>query len=196
MEEIIDVDDFYAVYEEQIVSTLEKTKTILCELENSRIEHLKYRIKSKSSSIAKLKKLNLEQTADDAMHFLTDIIGIRIVCRFWNDVFQIANDIKAHKKFNVILSKNYIDYPKENGYRSYHIIVEVSGFEGNIPVEIQIRTISQDSWASLEHQLKYKKELTHNQLIQGELKRLADEMTATDLCMQTIKELIDEEELV
>ncbi len=154
------------------------------------IEHIKTRIKSVVSTKAKLEKLGHDKTLENALSYLTDIIGVRIVCRFLSDVYTISNIIESDLNLKHIVSKDYIKHPKENGYRSYHIILEIDVDYMRIPIEIQIRTISQDSWASLEHKMKYKKQISKESMIKSELKRLADEMASSDVCMQTLKELI------
>lgn len=191
MEKIENNMDFFVDYRENLEAIQNKLLSFVEDIAEDKIEHLKYRIKSDDSTKAKLIKRNHEPTAENAIKYLSDIIGVRIVCRFWNDVFDIARAIENNSDFRHIESKNYIDTPKENGYRSYHIILEIEHGGLNLAVEVQIRTISQDSWASLEHKMKYKKEIENQNLIKMELKRLADEMASTDICMQTIKELIE-----
>ncbi len=153
-------------------------------------EHFKARIKSAESVKSKLEKLGFDKTLENAVSNLTDIIGVRVICRFLEDVYLVADIIEKQSEFKHIISKDYIKYPKDNGYRSYHIILEKDIDGIHIPIEIQIRTISQDSWASLEHKLKYKKQISNSYMIKSELKRLADEMASADVCMQTLKELI------
>ncbi len=186
-------EEFYGMYYAILKETEEDMVTWLHETVDGEIEHIKSRIKSVDSTKNKLKRMNYEPNLVNACSVLTDIIGIRIVCRFWDDIYKLANLIENNEVFTHKISKDYITSPKENGYRSYHIILE-RNFKGVIiPVEIQIRTISQDSWASLEHKLKYKQDIKNEKLVKKELKRLADEMVSVDLCMQAIKELIEEE---
>ena len=123
---------------------------------------------------------------------------MRIICNYIDDVYEVANMLKNFRDLKVIREKDYIKNPKPNGYRSYHIIFELSlEIEGEIKpvfVEIQIRTIAMEFWASLEHEMKYKKNVKDQQLIVEELKRCADEIATIDLNMQTIKKMIDLEE--
>ncbi len=123
---------------------------------------------------------------------------MRIICNYIDDVYEVANMLKNFRDLKVIREKDYIKNPKPNGYRSYHIIFELSlEIEGEIKpvfVEIQIRTIAMEFWASLEHEMKYKKNIKDQQLIVEELKRCADEIATIDLNMQTIKKMIDLEE--
>jgi len=159
-------------------------------------EHIKSRIKGGDSSLGKLKRLGLPMTADSAIENTTDYVGIRVVCGFVEDVFAIVDRLKGSQAMRLEKEKDYISHPKANGYRSFHAIFRVpvaSGMEA--AVEIQLRTIAQDCWASLEHQMKYKKEIAHEALLARELKRCADEMASTDLSMQTIRHLIEEDTL-
>ncbi len=154
------------------------------------IEHCHGRIKSEESMREKLKKKGLPETTESALNVLHDAIGIRIVCAFIDDVYKTRDYLVGLSDFEVIKEKDYIKEVKPNGYRSYHLILR---YRDMYFVEIQIRTISMDTWAALEHHLKYKKKITGNeQLIVNELKRLADELASTDLSMQTIKNMIYE----
>lgn len=158
--------------------------------ESGVVEYCISRIKSPKSMIAKLEKGNYPVNAKSSIENITDSVGLRIICKFLNDVYYVVDALK--NRFDILKEKDYIKMPKQNGYRSYHIIFNVNTSSGKkIPVEIQIRTISQDSWASLEHKMKYKKNIKNQKLIQNELKRCADEMASTDISMQTIYELIE-----
>lgn len=161
-------------------------------------EHLIYRIKSPDSMSEKCTRKSLPQTTYSALHEIQDAIGIRIVCRFVNDVYTNLKYIKNLKDVRIIEEKDYIKNVKPNGYRSYHVIIEITQpFEdvtgrnpGHFFAEIQIRTIAMDTWASLEHQMKYKHNIRNSDLIVRELKRCADELAACDISMQTIRNLI------
>ena len=163
-------------------------------------EHLEYRIKSEDSMIEKLGRQNLEKTAYNALRVITDSIGIRIVCLFIDDVYENVRRIKSLPRCRVILEKDYIQHAKPNGYRSYHMILDVeteeADAEGNTPghyyAEIQLRTIAMDTWAALEHELKYKKKIANQELIIQELRRCANELAACDVSMQTLKRIIRE----
>ena len=123
---------------------------------------------------------------------------MRIICNYIDDVYKVAEMLKGYKDLKVIREKDYIKNPKPNGYRSYHIIFELSldlaGAITPVFVEIQIRTIAMDFWSSLEHEMKYKKDIKNPELIAEELKRCADEIATTDLNMQTIRKMINSEE--
>lgn len=133
-----------------------------------------------------------------ALRELNDAIGIRIVCRFIDDIYTNLEAIRSFPFCRIIKEKDYISHVKPNGYRSYHIIIEVTApFEdidgknpGRFFAELQLRTIAMDSWASLEHEVKYKQDIEDPALIIEELKRCADELAACDLSMQTISHLI------
>ena len=162
-------------------------------------EHLIARVKSEESMREKCERRGLEPTTYSALRELTDSIGIRIICSFIDDVYENVRLIKSFPDVEVVLDKDYIKHAKPNGYRSYHMIIKVKtpfeDVEGNTPgeyfVELQLRTIAMDSWASLEHKMKYKKNIANSELIVAELKRCADELAACDVSMQTIRNLIN-----
>lgn len=149
------------------------------------------RIKAPDSMMRKLEKRGLPQNGDAALTELFDAIGVRVVCAFAEDVYQMVGWLEARPELEVVREKDYIAYPKPNGYRSYHLQVRICGGPGQgLPAEIQVRTIATDFWATLEHQLKYKKNLPHEELIRSELKRCADEIASVDISMQTIRDII------
>ncbi len=160
------------------------------------VEHCKGRIKSEESMIEKLNRKGYDVTVNNALTKIHDAVGVRIICGFVKDVYDLVELIRSLDDLEIIEEKDYISNPKPNGYRSYHIIVKmsISMPDGviKLPAEIQLRTIAQDSWAALEHQLKYKKTIKNVELIQKELKRCADEMASTDLTLQTVREMIQE----
>ncbi|EET84449.1 RelA/SpoT domain protein [Clostridium carboxidivorans P7] len=133
---------------------------------------------------------------DSALKEIYDAAGIRVICPFLDDIYWIVNMLKNQQDIKVIKEKDYIRNPKPNGYRSYHMILQVPlHLENRIEMvycEIQIRTIAMDCWASLEHQLKYKKNIPNEKMIAEELKRCADEIASTDLNLQTISDMIKE----
>lgn len=146
------------------------------------------RIKSPDSMMHKLKTLQLPTDGNTALENTFDAVGLRIICAFTEDVYTIVSWLKTRKEFHIIREKDYIAYPKPNGYRSYHLQVWLPNLE--LPAEIQVRTIATDFWATLEHQLKYKKDIPHEKLIRSELKRCADEIASVDLSMQTMRDII------
>ena len=165
-------------------------------------EHLICRVKSDSSMREKCRIKGLDETPMSALHELHDSIGIRIVCSFVDDIFKNIEQLRRLDGCEIISEKDYITHAKPNGYRSYHMILaSEQPYEdvlGNKPgiyyAEIQLRTIAMDSWAALEHRLKYKKNIKNQALIVSELKRCADELASCDLSMQTIRQLMMEDE--
>lgn len=158
---------------------------------HSPIEDIRSRVKSPQSIAEKLQKKGLELTTSNIVLNLDDVAGIRVICSFVDDIFDIAKMLASQDDVTLIESKNYIKFPKDNGYRSLHLIVEIpiflSGGKKPMKVEVQIRTIAMDFWASLEHQLKYKKNIPDAEKISRELKECADIISATDLRMQDIR---------
>ena len=124
------------------------------------IEHKKTRLKTPQSIAAKLVKRGWEPTWENAVKYIDDIAGIRIICSFTSDIYRIATVIEAQKHIKILRVKDYIANPKASGYRSYHMLVEVPVYLSSrmeyVRVEIQIRTIAMDFWASLEHKMRYK----------------------------------------
>ena len=163
------------------------------------VEHYKGRIKTEESMIEKLKRRGMEVTVENALTRVHDAVGVRIVCRFVDDVYEIADMMSMFSDLEIIERKDYIASPKTNGYRSLHMVallsVTLPGETRQVPVEIQIRTLAQDTWAALEHQLKYKKDVEGVALIQKELKRCADEIASTDLSLQTVRDMMGQSDI-
>ena len=149
----------------------------------------------------KCQRKGLPPVPKSALYDIHDAIGIRIVCCFLNDIYDNIKFIESIPGAKVIVGKDYIKSAKPNGYRSFHMILRMDvPFEdvhaenpGQYFAEIQLRTIAMDSWASLEHQMKYKKDIKNPEMIVRELKRCADELASCDLSMQTIRNLIRDE---
>lgn len=131
------------------------------EYKRNPISFIKTRIKKPESILKKLNKLGYDFTAENIQEHLNDVAGVRVVCAFLDDIYTIAELLASQDDITVIQVKDYIKNPKPNGYRSYHMIVEIPVFfsKGKTPMraEIQIRTNGMDFWATLEHQLRYKK---------------------------------------
>lgn len=159
------------------------------------IEYISSRIKSEQSMKEKLKRKNLPINLKSALTKVYDAVGIRIVCSYIDDVYEIVNMLKKYDDLKVIKEKDYIKNPKSNGYRSYHIIFEMSlniaGEVKKVFTEIQIRTMAMDFWSSLEHQIKYKKDIKNQEIIVKELKRCADDIATNDVNMQAIRKMIN-----
>ena len=159
------------------------------------IESITSRVKKPVSIVGKLKRLGKPVTIDAISEYLNDVAGIRVVCSFIDDIYKVAEMLAGQDDITVLQIKDYIRKPKPNGYRSYHMIVEVPVFfsEGKqmMRVEIQLRTVAMDFWASLEHQMKYKKESADRPEIAAELKSCAETIAATDARMLGIRKRIE-----
>ena len=167
------------------------------EYKRNPISFIKTRIKKPESIYRKLKKLGYDFTAENIQEHLNDVAGVRVVCAFIDDIYTVADLIAGQDDIKVLKIKDYIKNPKPNGYRSYHMIVEIPVFfsKGKTPmrVELQIRTNGMDFWATLEHQLRYKKgieDLPGYDEISAELLRSAQAVIETDNEMQRIKNKI------
>ncbi len=160
------------------------------------IEHIKSRIKTPASIVNKLKKNGYETSVENMVKYVNDIAGIRIICSFTSDIYLIADMITKQSNLKVVSVKDYITHPKASGYQSYHILVTVpihltQGIVDTI-VEIQIRTIAQDFWASLEHKIYYKFEGNAPDYIRHELQECANIVSNLDQRMLSLNEKIQE----
>ena len=155
------------------------------------ISSIKGRLKSIPSIQEKIKKLNLPVTIENIEENLNDIAGVRVICAFLEDVYLLADSLLKQDDIQLIEKKDYIKNPKENGYRSLHLIVKVPIFLAKekrmMKVEIQLRTIAMDFWASLEHQLKYKKENLFTADMAEELKNCAEISADLDERMDALR---------
>ena len=159
------------------------------------IEMIKSRVKRPMSILEKLQRRGLEVSLESLQKNLDDVAGIRIICSFVDDIYEVAQMLVSQDDVRVVAVKDYIKNPKPNGYRSYHLIIEVPVFfsecKRNIRVEVQIRTIAMDFWASLDHQLKYKKSVIDDKEISEELRQCADVIAQTDEKMLAIRRKIE-----
>lgn len=162
----------------------------------SPISSIQSRRKKTISIAEKLKRMDKEVTIQSIVDNLNDVAGIRVICAFLDDIYKIARMLAQQDDITLIEVKDYIRNPKPNGYRSYHMIVEIPVFFSNekqpMRVEVQIRTVAMDFWASLEHQMKYKQDVEAADEIMGELKECADTIALTDLRMLKIREKISD----
>lgn len=160
------------------------------------IEHIKSRIKSPESIVKKLKKRGYESTIENMVKYVNDIAGIRIICSFTSDIYRIADMLANQSDIKVLSIKDYIKNPKESGYKSYHMLVSVPIFlsDGVVDtkVEIQIRTVAMDFWASLEHKIHYKFEGNAPEHIKRELRECAEMVSDLDAKMLSLNEEIKE----
>lgn len=158
------------------------------------IHYIECRLKSIKSIAEKLVKRGFPLSIESAAKNITDIAGVRVVCHYINDVYTIADLLSKQNDIKIIKISDYIKEPKKNGYRSLHLIVTapvyLSQKAERVPVEIQLRTIAMDFWASLEHQLKYKSSSEMKDDLQIQLKACAEEISCVDLKMQAIHEKI------
>ena len=169
-------------------------------LRNNRnpFEAIKMRIKTPISIYNKLSSKGLDFTLENINDELSDIAGIRVVCSFVDDIYMLADCLAQQDDITVLQRKDYIKSPKNSGYRSLHLIIEVPIFltqaKEYMKVEVQFRTIAMDFWASLEHKMKYKKNIENQEVISDDLKFSADLINQLDLRMQQIREKIDASE--
>ena len=159
------------------------------------IEYMKSRVKTPGSIMEKLRRRGFEMSIESAKEKLDDIAGIRVICSFVGDIYDIAEMLTRQDDITLIEEKDYIKNPKPNGYRSLHLVVEVpiflSDHEELVKVEVQIRTIAMDFWASLEHKLYYKKSGESPVHITQDLKECADLIASTDMRMQDIQKQVE-----
>jgi putative GTP pyrophosphokinase len=155
------------------------------------IEFIKVRLKSQQSIIRKMRRFGIEQSIDNLTQ-ISDIAGVRVVCSYIDDLYDVAHMFVKQDDVKLIQIQDYIKKPKENGYRSLHLLVEIPVFFANvkrsIKVEIQIRTIAMDFWGQLEHDMEYKHVKEATTEIKEELKACADIIHETDIRMQKIKQ--------
>ncbi len=158
------------------------------------IEHVKSRLKVPESIVKKLKRNGYESTIANMVRYVNDIAGIRIICSFTSDIYRIAEMISNQKDIQVLTIKDYIMNPKASGYRSYHMIVSIPVYLSdrivNVKVEIQIRTVAMDFWASLEHKIQYKFESKAPMHIKSELYECARMVADLDARMLSLNEEI------
>ena len=158
------------------------------------IEHIKSRLKSPESIVKKLKKNGYESTIPNMVKYVNDIAGIRVICSFTSDIYRIAEMLISQNDIKVVSVKDYILNPKASGYKSYHLIVTVPVFLSDrildVKVEIQIRTVAMDFWASLEHKIHYKFEGNAPEHIRRELVECAMMVSDLDAKMLSLNEEI------
>ena len=154
------------------------------------IHHIDSRLKSPRSIIEKLQRKGWPVSVESAEEHLNDIAGVRIVCNYIDDIYRLANMLVRQQDLELVCQKDYIRKPKPNGYRSLHLVLRVPVFLSShtelVPVEVQIRTIAMDFWASLEHQLRYKSDVEATAPLKERLQRCADQSAALDVEMQSI----------
>ena len=161
-----------------------------CRYDHNPIHHMEARLKTPRSIVAKLRRRDEEVSADSARRHLTDIAGIRVICCYIEDVYRIAELLLHQDDVTLIRKSDYIKEPKENGYRSLHLVVQVPVYLSHrtehVPVEVQIRTEGMDFWASLEHQMRYKSSRPVSSDLQRQLRECAEDLAEIDRKMQRI----------
>lgn len=158
-------------------------------------EAIKMRIKTPLSIYNKLLSKGVDFTVENINENLSDIAGIRVICSFVDDIYMLADCLARQDDIRVLARKDYISKPKKSGYRSLHLIIEIPIFltqeKEYMKVEVQFRTIAMDFWATLEHKMKYKKDIENAEVISEDLKFSADLINQIDMRMQQIREKID-----
>lgn len=194
------VQDIFITYQSAIKEIGTKIEILNDEFQAKQkrnpIEHIKSRVKSAKSIVKKLQRKGLPVTLDSARENLTDIAGIRIICSFIDDIYTIADLLSGQDDIVLVEKIDYIKNPKPSGYRSLHLILQVPVFFSDhtelVKVEVQIRTIAMDFWASLEHKLHYKGSENVPDSVSQELRECADIIADTDRKMQNIHNRLEE----
>ncbi len=160
------------------------------------IHHIEDRLKSPQSILEKLQRKGLSFSCENAREALNDIAGVRVICNYIEDIYTVADLLTMQDDVKLIKRKDYIENPKPNGYRSLHLVIEtpvyLSDRKEQVNVEVQIRTIAMDFWASLEHELKYKTDVEVSADLAQQLKECAETIAATDERMQSIYRTLKE----
>ena len=162
------------------------------------IEHVKSRIKSPESIVKKLRRHGYEDTVENMVRYVNDIAGIRITCSFTSDIYQVADMLAKQTDLNILSIKDYMKNPKKSGYRSYHMLVTLPVYyEGktiDTKIEVQLRTVAQDFWATLEHKMHYKFEGDGPDYISNELRECAQYISDLDNRMEELNKEIQKSE--
>ena len=194
-EQVVEFVDLMQVYEGAMYEISTKLEILDDEFQvrfsHDPIHHMERRLKSVSSIIGKLERKGLPIGVNSIKDNLFDVAGIRVICNYRDDVYSVSNYLSSQSDIQVLRVKDYIKNPKPNGYRSLHLIVEIPIFlmpeKKFMRVEVQFRTIAMDFWASLEHKLKYKKDIKQDvEEISEELRECAEEISRLDMKMQSI----------
>lgn len=164
--------------------------------ERNPIQMINSRVKKPASILEKLKRRGYPVSVDSISENLYDVAGVRVICSFVDDIYTVAEMLAHQDDVEVLMVKDYIRCPKVNGYRSYHMIIRIPVFFSDkkvkLRVEVQIRTIAMDFWASLDHQMKYKRDLDEAGEISEELKECAEVIAQTDRKMLSIRRKIED----
>ena len=180
----------------EIIDSRENPSKILKQAEAFQYMMLEYGaalkiVETKLDALEKMHRRGLPISIESIQRTLTDIAGARVICSFLDDIYTLADMIEKQEDITVHVKKDYIAHPKENGYRSLHLIVSIpiylSQGRKDIPVEIQFRTIAMEFWATLEHKIKYKKKIADPESVSAELKSCADLINEIDHRMQSLR---------
>ena len=199
-EQVVEFVDLMQVYEGAMYEISTKLEILDDEFQvrfsHDPIHHMERRLKSVSSIIGKLERKGLPIGVNSIKDNLFDVAGIRVICNYRDDVYSVSNYLSSQSDIQVLRVKDYIKNPKQNGYRSLHVIYAVPVFLSSgahyTPVEVQFRTIAMDFWASLEHSLKYKSHREYPDVdVFGELKECADTIEDVELRMQRLRNTIE-----
>ena len=198
------IDTLMSYYQCAIMEVETKFKVLneefSLEYDRNPIEGIKTRVKSMESLLKKIKRKNIPLTLTGIEEGIKDIAGVRVICSFPDDIYMLADCLLRQDDITLIEKKDYIQNPKPSGYRSLHLIIEVPIFLQNekkmVTVEVQLRTIAMDFWASLEHKLRYKKDIPEDQAkyLEAEMQECAKVSAALDERMQNVKNILVEEE--
>lgn len=199
-EDLLPIQQFFTYYQCAIMEIETKFKVLNAQFslrgEKNPIEFIQSRIKSYGSIMRKVEKQGIPRSLDAMEENLYDIAGIRVVCSFREDIYRLADCFLQQDDITLLERKDYILSPKENGYRSLHLIVSVPIFLENekrpVKAEVQLRTLAMDFWASVEHKLRYKKDLPADKLamLASDLKQCAEDSAAWDEKMQRIRNML------
>ncbi|MBQ9031608.1 MAG: GTP pyrophosphokinase family protein [Parasporobacterium sp.] len=200
LDAVLDYKNMMMVYSCAIKEIRTKLEILDTEFANrvsrNPISSIHTRLKSQTSIIEKMERKGIPVTRDNVEQNLNDIAGLRVICSYIDDIYQIADALVRQDDIELLEKKDYIRNPKPNGYRSLHLIVTVPVFLSDekkiVKAEVQIRTIAMDFWASLEHGIKYKKNVPQAESLIAELKECADTIAATDQTMMHIRSRMDE----
>lgn len=191
------IDQMFAYYRCAILEVETKfnvlDESLSVQLEKNPIESIKSRVKSVESLLRKMRRKNVPLNLSAIEENIHDIAGVRVICSFPDDIYELADAFLAQDDITLIQRKDYIKNPKPSGYRSLHLIVEIPIFlkdgKRNMKVEVQFRTIAMDFWASLEHKLHYKHDLPPERakVLADELRNCAEQIELLDLRMQAVR---------
>ena len=192
MEEYANIEKNYRYALREMSAKIENLDDY-CELtfKHNPIHHIESRIKTPNNILEKIRRRGHAPTIDNLKTYIDDIAGIRVICNYINDIYQIIDLLVKQKDIEFLIKKDYITNPKESGYRSLHMIFNITIYLDNkeikVPVEVQFRTIAMDMWASLEHELKYKsagRSLSEEKC--AELRKYSNDLYKIDLGMQSV----------